>query len=166
MEWYVPREAPFPIPLKYIDVTKAASTSLDVMLKKKIEDYWNVDGDQDLSDTWTSFTRFTMLDEKPPDGCTWSRERLTRKQTTPRPDSPWPEIWKDMSETSKRKEKQKWAVEKPKLVGSSDAISNALQNQTRREQGETSSVLDNCKTIRMHRRSRGIYEKAYSRSSS
>ena len=41
--------------------------------------------------------------------------RLTRKQTTSRPDSLWPEIWKDMSEASKRKEKQKWAIEKPKL---------------------------------------------------
>ena len=31
---YVPREASFPIPLKYIDVTRATSTSLDVMLEK------------------------------------------------------------------------------------------------------------------------------------
>ena len=27
----------------------------------------------------------------------------------------WPEIWKDMSDASKRKEKQKLAIEKPKL---------------------------------------------------
>ena len=27
----------------------------------------------------------------------------------------WPEIWRDMSDASKRKEKQKWAFEKPKL---------------------------------------------------
>ena len=26
-----------------------------------------------------------------------------------------PGIWKDMSEASKRREKQKWAIEKPKL---------------------------------------------------
>ena len=31
---YVPREASFPISLKYIDVTRATSTSLDVMLEK------------------------------------------------------------------------------------------------------------------------------------
>ena len=43
------------------------------------------------------------------------RGRLTRKQATSRPDSLWPEIWTDMSEASKRKEKQKWAIEKPKL---------------------------------------------------
>ena len=36
-----------------------------------IDDYWNVDGDRQLSDTWTSFTRFTILDEKPTDGYTW-----------------------------------------------------------------------------------------------
>ena len=38
---YVPREASFPIPLKYIDVTRATSTSLDVMLEKSIDDNWN-----------------------------------------------------------------------------------------------------------------------------
>ena len=58
---YVPREASFPIPLKYIDVTRATSTSLHVMLEKNIDDYWNVDGDRELSDTWTVFTRFTLL---------------------------------------------------------------------------------------------------------
>ena len=41
-------------------------------------------------------------------------ERLTRKQTTSRRDTLWPEIWKLMSDASKRKEKQKWAIEKPK----------------------------------------------------
>ena len=41
--------------------------------------------------------------------------RLTRKQTTSRPDTLWPEIWKDMSDASKRKEKQNWAIDKPKL---------------------------------------------------
>ena len=53
--------------------------------------------------------------KKPPDGHTWSGETLTRKQTTSRPDTLWPEIWKDMSVASKRKEKQKWAIVKPKL---------------------------------------------------
>ena len=42
-------------------------------------------------------------------------ERLTRKQTTSKPDKLWPEMWKDMSDASKRKEKQKWAIENPKL---------------------------------------------------
>ena len=29
---------------------------------------WNVDGDRDLSEAWTGFTQFTILNEKPPDG--------------------------------------------------------------------------------------------------
>ena len=93
-------------------VTRATSTSLDVVPEENIDDYWNADGDRDLSDAWTGSTRFTMLDEKPSDGYTWSGER---NQTTSRPDSVWPEIWKEMSEVSKQREKQKWAVEKPKL---------------------------------------------------
>ena len=32
------------------------------MLEKRIDDYWNVDGDRELSDTWTGFTRFTILE--------------------------------------------------------------------------------------------------------
>ena len=74
---------------------------------ENIDNYWNVDGDRELSDTWTSFTRFTILDEKTLEGYAWSEGA--------RPDTLWPEIWKDMSETSKRKEKQKWTIEKPRL---------------------------------------------------
>ena len=55
---YVPREESFLIPLKYIDVTINTDTSLDVLLEKNIEDYWNVDGERELSDAWTGFKRF------------------------------------------------------------------------------------------------------------
>ena len=38
------------------------------MLEKSIEGCWNVDGDRGLSDMWTGFARFTILDgKKPPD---------------------------------------------------------------------------------------------------
>ena len=43
------------------------------------------------------------------------RVRLTRKQTTSRPDKSWPEMWKHMFDASVRKEKQQRAIEKPKL---------------------------------------------------
>ena len=43
------------------------------------------------------------------------RGRLTRKQTTSRPDSVWPKMWKHTSDAAKSKAKQKWAIEKPKL---------------------------------------------------
>ena len=62
-----PREESFPIPLKYIDVTRTTHTNLDVKLEKRIDDYWNIDGSRDLSDPWTGFTQFTLLEEKAPD---------------------------------------------------------------------------------------------------
>ena len=83
---YSPREESFPFPLKYIDVTRTTRTNLDVKREKRIDDYWNIDGSRDLSDPWTGFTQFTLLDEKPPNGYMWSGRRLTRKQLTSRPD--------------------------------------------------------------------------------
>ena len=68
----MPKEESFPVPLKNIDVTKTTHTSLDVLLEKELEDYWNVDGEQELSDAWTNFTRFILLNEKPLDGHTGS----------------------------------------------------------------------------------------------
>ena len=112
---YVPREESFPIPLKYVDVTRNTDTSLDAMLEKHIEDYWNVDGEKELSDAWTGFARFVLLKERPPEGYSWSGWRLTRKQTTSRPDDVWPDLWKHMSDAPKKKAMQKWAIERPKL---------------------------------------------------
>ena len=43
------------------------------------------------------------------------RVKLTKKQKTFRPDDKWPDIWKFMSSAAKRKAKQRWAIEKPKL---------------------------------------------------
>ena len=83
---YSPREESFPVPLKYIDVSRTTHTNLDVMQERRIDDYWNVDGSRDLSDSWTGFTQFTLLEEKPREGYVWSGERLTRKQLTSRPD--------------------------------------------------------------------------------
>ena len=45
---YVPREETFPIPLKYIDVTRTTHTSLDVMLEK----IWKITG------TWVEKENF------------------------------------------------------------------------------------------------------------
>ena len=50
---YVPTEESFPIPLKYIDVTRTTDTNLVVMSEKHIGDYWNVDGEREVSDAWT-----------------------------------------------------------------------------------------------------------------
>ena len=93
---YSPREESFPVPLKHIDVSRTTHTNLDVMQERRIDDYWNIDGSRDLSDSWTGFNQFILLEEKPPDGYMWSGWRLTRKQLTPRPDHLWPELWKTM----------------------------------------------------------------------
>ena len=86
VELYSPREESFPIPLKYIDVSRTTHTNRDVMQEKRINDDWKIDGSRDLSDTWTGFTQFTLLEEKPPAGYEWSGGRSTRKQQTSRPD--------------------------------------------------------------------------------
>ena len=109
---YSPREESFPIPLKHIDVSRTTHTNLDVKQEKRIDDYWNIVGSRDLSDSWTGFTQFTLLEEKPPNGYMWSGWRLTRKQLTSRPDHLWPELWEKMGKNAKLKEKQKWSYEK------------------------------------------------------
>ena len=112
---YSPREESFPIPLRYIDVTRTTHTNLDVKLEKRIDDYWNIDGSRDLSDSWTGFTQFTLLEEKPPNGYMWSGWRLTRKQLRYRPNHLWPELGEKMAKNAKLKEKQKWSYEKRHL---------------------------------------------------
>ena len=82
---YSPREESFPIPLKYIDVSRTTHTNLDGLQERRIDDYWCIDGSRDLSDSWTGFTQFTLLKEKFPDGFMWSRRRLTKRQVKSRP---------------------------------------------------------------------------------
>ena len=76
---YSPRQESFPIPLKYIDVSRTTHTNLIVKQEKRIDDFWNIDGSRDLSDPWTGFTQFTLLEEKPPDGYMWSGWRFNEK---------------------------------------------------------------------------------------
>ena len=83
--------------------------------KSRIDDYWNIDGSRDLSDPWTGFTQFTILEEKLPEGFMWSGERLLRRQATSRPDHLWPELWRGMARNAELREKHKFAIEKPKL---------------------------------------------------
>ena len=57
---YSLREESFPIPLKYIDVSRTTHTNLDVKQEKRIDDYWNVDGSRDLSDYWTGLKNYSI----------------------------------------------------------------------------------------------------------
>ena len=75
---YVSREKSFPIPLKYIDVTRPTNTSLDVMLEK----IWTIIGtlmEIESVRCMDRSTRFIVLDEKPPDGYTLSWRRTDKK---------------------------------------------------------------------------------------
>ena len=81
VQLYVPKEEAFPIPLKYIDVTRSTHADLDVMQEKRVDDCWNVVSNRSLSDTWKSFTKFNLLKEKPPNRYMWSAGRLTQVQT-------------------------------------------------------------------------------------
>ena len=96
VQLYSPREESFPIPLKYIDVSRTNHKNLDIMQERRIDDYWNIAGSRDLSDPWTGFTQFILLKEKPPDGYMWSGWRLTRRQLTSKADYLWPELWKKL----------------------------------------------------------------------
>ena len=106
---YSPREESFPIPLKCIDVSRTTHTNLDLMQESRIDDYWNIDGSRDLSDSWTGFTQFTLLSEKPPEGYMWSGVRLTKREATSRPDHLWPELWRGLAINATLWEKHKWA---------------------------------------------------------
>ena len=117
IQLYVPKKKreTFPIPLKCFDVTRSTRTDLNVAQEKRIDDYWNIDENRSLSDSWTGFTKFTLLKETPPKGYLWSGGRLTKIQTTTRPDHFWPEAWTRIGKAAERKEKQEWALEKTKL---------------------------------------------------
>ena len=62
----------FRIPLKYIDVTRATHTNLDVSQEKRIDECWNLDINRSLSESWKGFTKFVLFKEKPPKGYLWS----------------------------------------------------------------------------------------------
>ena len=110
---YMPKEECFPIPLKHIDVTRTTHTSQEKMLEKHIDDYWNVDGERELSDAWAGFKRFILLNERPLDGYTWSGEETdeeTNNLKTRQCMARYVEAHVWCSEKAKRK--RKWAIEK------------------------------------------------------
>ena len=68
VQLYVPKEETFPIPLKYIDVTRSTHTDLDVMQEKRVDENWILDSNRSLSDSWKGFTNFILLKDKPHKG--------------------------------------------------------------------------------------------------
>ena len=61
---YMPRGESFPIPLKYVDVTRTTHTSLDVLLEKHLEYYWNVDEKSIIVRCMDRFHKIFFLNEK------------------------------------------------------------------------------------------------------
>ena len=110
VQLYVPKGETFPIPLKYSDVTRSTHTNLDGK-----DDYWNVDANRSLSESWTGFTKFTSLKKKPPKGYMWSGRGLTKIKATTRLENVCPEVWTKIGKAAQKREKQGWATEKPKL---------------------------------------------------
>ena len=107
-----PREESFRIPLKYIDVSRTTQTNLDVKQEKRIDDDWNIDGSRDLSDLWTGFTQFTLLEEKPPRRIYVVRGEINEKTAYIQARSFMARTLEDNGKNAKLKEKQKWSNEK------------------------------------------------------
>ena len=72
----VPKEETFTIPLNYIDVTRAAFSNMEVLQEKRIDDWWNVDGNRSSSDSWKGFTMLTTIERETSKGYMWHGERL------------------------------------------------------------------------------------------
>ena len=64
---HMPKEETFPIPLKYIDITRNTHTSLDVLLERMEKENYQMHGQ--ASQDW-----FIVLNNRPLDGYTWSGE--------------------------------------------------------------------------------------------
>ena len=81
IQLYLPKKESFLIPLKYIDVSRTARTNMGVMQESRIDDYWNIDANRNISEPWTRFMQFTISNEKPLDGYIWSG-KCTRPSLT------------------------------------------------------------------------------------
>lgn len=56
-----------------------------------------MDGTRRLSSGWFGDTRFDIIKQNVPHSYDYYQERMTRRQTTPRPAHSWAEFWDDMS---------------------------------------------------------------------
>ena len=78
---HVPQEETFPNPQKHFDVTSTTHTNLDVLQERCISDEWDDDVDQSVSDSWTGFTKFTVLNANHLKGHMCSGQRPTKKSS-------------------------------------------------------------------------------------
>ena len=70
---------------------------------------------------WVAIGTFVVThpSEKVPILCNtrymWFGRRLTKIQGTTRPEKVWPQVWTKNGKAAQKREKQEWAIEKPKL---------------------------------------------------
>ena len=107
---YSPREESFPIPLKYIDVSRTL-IQIWMLSKRNASMIIGISMGQEICLIHGQVSLNLLLEENSPNGYMWSGERLTRKQLTSRPDHLWPEFWKKMGKNAKLKEKHLKVVE-------------------------------------------------------
>ena len=91
--FYVFQGNSFPVPLKHVDAVRRTNTSLDALQARRVDDCWNVDGDQKLSGPWTNSPNsqyWIMLHLK--GVCVPVREK-EKIQPTSRPEYKWPKDW-------------------------------------------------------------------------
>ena len=105
---FVPTDPQSPLPTKYLDVLRTTYTDLETQSEKRMEDFWNKDGNRALSDSWRGKTVFYILRKPPPPGWTYIYGRKTKLQQTTRPGNLWPEVWKGMSKAQKRRARINW----------------------------------------------------------
>jgi len=112
---YVPVEKDLPIPLKYIDVMRVTYTNIDDKAEHNISDIWCIaEADVELSLSWIGTIHFSILRPQPPDGYKLVMGRLTRTQTTNRPDNIWPAQRQLMSKKLRETAIKEWEIEKRK----------------------------------------------------
>ena len=96
--------------MKYLNVLRSTNTDLHVAPEKRIDDYWNVDENRSLSDTWAGFTKRDTSKRI----CV-VREETDKKSDNYSTDHVWPEAWSRIGNAAQKRETQEWAIEKAKL---------------------------------------------------
>ena len=107
-----------PISLDRIDVTRNTRTSIETQDEMRIIDCWDGVSESDkrpLSDNWTGETKFDIIPDDPGPGKHVVAGRITRTQSTSRPDDIWPEMWEVMSAKQRKAAKQKWDIRKKEI---------------------------------------------------
>ena len=99
VQLYVPKVETFPIPLKYFDVTRSTHTDLDVMQETRVDDYWDVDLNR--------FHDVYSIERKTSQRICVVGGRLTKVQTTTRPDRVWPSVWTKIGKAAQNRSKKK-----------------------------------------------------------